>query len=151
MRKVNKTMMHYRRTQIGWAVIVALDLSIVLIIVLMSLYEFSWIPVFVALVLGLCTFLFASLTVEIDEEYLTARFGPGLVRKTIPLRHIVGYQTVRSHWYEGWGIRRVSGGWMYNVSGLDAVELTLQDGSRFRIGTNDPQGLREAFQQVLGR
>jgi hypothetical protein len=128
-----------------------MDLSIALIIVLMALSEFNWIPVIVALVLGFGTFLFGSLTVEIDQEYLTARLGPGLIRKTIPLRQIVGYQMVRNHWYHGWGIRKIPGGWMYNVSGLDAVELQLQDGSKFRIGTNDPQGLTAAIGQILGR
>ena len=141
----------YRHIQVGWAVIVAMDLSIVTIIVVMALTEFSWTPVIVAFILGLATFLFASLTVEIDEEYLTARFGPGLVRKTIPLRLIVGYQAVRNHWYYGWGIRKVPGGWLYNVSGLDAVELRLQDGALFRIGTNDLPGLIEAIRGVLGR
>jgi hypothetical protein len=141
----------YRHTQIGWAIIVALDLSIVLIIVFLTLSEFNWAPLIVAVVLGLCTFLFASLTVEIDQEYLTARFGPGIVRKTIPLRLILSYQAVRNHWYNGWGIRKISKGWLYNVSGLDAVELQLQDGSKFRIGTDDPGGLMEAIGAVLGR
>jgi len=141
----------YRHTQVGWTIIVTMDLSIVMIIVLLAFTEFSWIPVIVALILGLATFLFASLTVEIDEEFLTVRFGPGLVRKTIPLRLIMVYQPVRNHWYHGWGIRKVPHGWMYNVSGLDAVELRLQDGSAFRVGTNDPQGLIRAIGQVLGR
>jgi len=141
----------YRHTQVGWTVIVAMDLSIVLIIVLLAVTEFSWIPVIVAFILGLATFLFASLTAEIDEEFLTVRFGPGLIRKTIPLRFIMGYQPVRNHWYHGWGVRKVPDGWMYNVSGLDAVELRLQDGSAFRLGTDDPQGLIEAIGQVLGR
>lgn len=141
----------YRHTQVGWAVIVAMDLTIVLIIVLLALTEFSWTPVIVAIILGLATFLFAFLTVEIDEEFLTIRFGPGLIRKTIPLRLIVGYQPVRNRWYHGWGIRKVPDGWMYNVSGLNAVELRLQDGSAFRVGTDDPQGLMAAIGQVLGR
>lgn len=39
---------------------------------------------------------------------------------------------------------------MYNVSGLDAVELVLRDGRRFRIGTNEPERLFEALQRKLG-
>jgi hypothetical protein len=141
----------YRRTQVGWVVIVSMDLAILLIIILVVFHEFSWTPVIVAFILGMATFLFASLTVEIDEEFLTVRFGPGLIRKSIPLRLIVGCQAVRNHWYYGWGIRKVPGGWMYNVSGLDALELRLQDGSIFRFGTDDPQGLMQAIGQVLGR
>ena len=141
----------YRRTQIGWVIIASIDLAITLIIVLMVLSEFSWPQVIVAFILGLAAFLFASLTVEVDEEFLTVRFGPGLIRKTIPLRYIVSYQPVRNHWYHGWGIRKVPGGWMYNVSGLDALEFRLQDGSVFCVGTGDPQGLFKAIGQVLGR
>jgi hypothetical protein len=147
----HKTMTYYHHTQIGYAIIIAVDLAIILIIALLLLYEFNWIPVIVLVFLGICTFLFASLTVEIDEEYLSVRFGTGLIRKTIALRHIVTYQNVRNHWYYGWGIRQISRGWMFNVSGLDAVELDLQDGKRFRIGTNDPQGLMAALRQTLGR
>jgi len=34
---------------------------------------------------------------------------------------------------------------LYNVSGLDAVELRLKTGEVRRIGTNDPQGLASAM------
>jgi len=144
-------MIRYRHTQVGWTIIMSVDLTAALIVVLLSLKGFNWIPLTVLFVLGGCTFLFASLTVAIDEEYLHARFGPGLIRKSIPLRLITAYQPVRSHWYEGWGIRQISKGWMYNVSGFDAVELQMQNGRRYRIGTNDPEGLIKALHQALGR
>ncbi len=35
---------------------------------------------------------------------------------------------------------------LYNVSGLDAVELKLKDGSVRRIGTDDAPGLTAALQ-----
>jgi hypothetical protein len=34
---------------------------------------------------------------------------------------------------------------MWNISGLDAVEIEYKDGTRFRIGTADPQGLLNAL------
>jgi len=37
-------------------------------------------------------------------------------------------------------------GWrLYNVSGLDAVELHLENGDIRRIGTGDPKGLAAAL------
>jgi hypothetical protein len=36
---------------------------------------------------------------------------------------------------------------LYNVSGLDAVELKLKSGEVRRIGTDNPQGLAAALQQ----
>ena len=35
---------------------------------------------------------------------------------------------------------------LYNVSGLDAVELRLKSGDIRRIGTDDPQGLAAALE-----
>lgn len=37
-------------------------------------------------------------------------------------------------------------GWLFNVSGLDAVELELINNRRFRIGTDEPQRLIAAIQ-----
>ena len=43
------------------------------------------------------------------------------------------------------GIRLTRHGWMWNISGLDAVELEYKDGKKFRIGTNQPQKLCQAI------
>ena len=58
-------------------------------------------------------------------------------------------RAVRNKWIYGWGIRRLPGGWMYNVWGLDAIELDLVSGKRFRIGTDDPDGLLAAITAVV--
>ncbi len=52
---------------------------------------------------------------------------------------------VRNSWWYGWGVRKVPGGWMYNVWGYDAIELELASGKVFRIGTDDPDGLLAAL------
>jgi len=49
---------------------------------------------------------------------------------------------VRNHWWNGFGIRMGSGFRLYNVSGLDAVELHLKSSDIRRIGTDDPQDWR---------
>jgi hypothetical protein len=60
-----------------------------------------------------------------------------------PARHLEA--VVRNHWWNGFGIRMRSGFRLYNVSGLDAVELQLKSGEIRRIGTDDPQALVEAL------
>jgi len=55
---------------------------------------------------------------------------------------------VRNRWWYGWGIRWTPRGWLYNVSGLAAVELTLTDGRRLRIGIDEPERLCEAIAQA---
>jgi hypothetical protein len=92
--------------------------------------------------------LFSSLTIEIDRRQLRCFFGPGLIRRTIPLNAIVSELPVRNRWYHGWGVRLIPTGWMFNVSGLDAVELVLASGSRFRIGTDRPAEVIEALRRA---
>jgi hypothetical protein len=36
-------------------------------------------------------------------------------------------------------------GWLWNVSGLEAVELHMTNGTNFLVGTNEPHRLLEAL------
>jgi hypothetical protein len=100
-------------------------------------------------VLALMMPLFGWLTVTVDEEAVTARFGIGLLRKKVWLRDIKSAKRVRNKWWYGWGMRMGPWGWMYNVSGLDAVEIELKNGGRFRIGTDEPEELVSAIRSSL--
>jgi hypothetical protein len=51
--------------------------------------------------------------------------------------------------FYGWGIRWIPGGWLWNVSGLDGVELVLVNNRRFRVGTDEPEQLAAAIQGAL--
>lgn len=90
-------------------------------------------------------FLFSSLTVTVDRETVEVRFGPGLIRKRFDTGRIVGATPVRNKWWYGWGIRLTPHGWLFNVAGLDAVELLMGDGRTYRIGTDEPQALAAAI------
>jgi hypothetical protein len=56
---------------------------------------------------------------------------------------------VRNPWYYGWGIRITPDGLLYNVSGTRAVEITLTDGSKLRLGTDEPEALCQAIRSWL--
>jgi hypothetical protein len=88
-----------------------------------------------------CGWLFHSLTIEIDDRELRWRFGPGWIHKSIPLNEIASARAVRTNFIEGWGIHLSRFGWLYNVSGRDAVAITLKDGKRFALGTDDAPSL----------
>jgi hypothetical protein len=96
-------------------------------------------------------FLFHSMTVEIGQGELRISLGVGLIRKRVPLREIATAKTVRNKWWYGWGIRLTPHGWMFSVSGYDAVEITLQDGRGYRIGTDEPHKLHSAIESALQR
>ncbi|MHB1319881.1 MAG: hypothetical protein ACYCYF_14805 [Anaerolineae bacterium] len=93
--------------------------------------------------------LMHSLTVAIDERRLTARLGPGLIRRSVELADIRSARRVRNAWYYGWGLRVTTRGPLWRVSGLDAVELDLPKG-RWLIGTDDPEELLATIQRSTG-
>ncbi len=88
----------------------------------------------------------ARLTVVVDDRSVTTFFGWGWPRRHIELAGIDGASHVRNSWWHGWGIRKVSRGWMYNIAGRDAVELSLRSGRVFRIGTDRPKELLAAIE-----
>ncbi|MGA9115714.1 MAG: hypothetical protein WB626_02955 [Bacteroidota bacterium] len=141
--------MTYRHTQWGSVIIIAVLASLFAAVVLLSVRGAAHpAPVIPILLLSgvVLLLLFSSLTVEIRDGALTCRFGVGLIRRTIPLAEIAEARAVRNSWLVGWGIRWVPGSyWLWNVSGLQAVELLLRDGSRFRIGTDEPEELVRAL------
>ena len=69
----------------------------------------------------------------------------GLICKKVPLAEIAECEPIRIRWWYGWGIHLTPYGWLYNVSGLDAVAITLRDGRKFALGTDDPEGLVAAI------
>ncbi|MDS4058997.1 MAG: hypothetical protein RKP73_10560 [Candidatus Contendobacter sp.] len=135
----------YRHTQFGAVVVGSLAASA---LVLAGLGLANHDPVFTwggPILMGSAALLFHNLTVEIDGTWLRFRFGVGLIRKRIPLAEIVAVQPVRNSWLYGWGIHRTPHGWLYNVSGREAVEITLTSGKRFRLGTDEPRRLAQVL------
>jgi hypothetical protein len=105
-----------------------------------------WPSVAVMVVLIAVEVVFKSLTVEVSEQELRWYFGPGFWSYRLPLDQVETVAVVRNHWWNGFGIRMRPGFRLYNVSGLDAVELRLKSNEVRRIGTDDPQGLAQALQ-----
>jgi len=152
----------YKHTQTGTLIIWIMGLAILVsILAAMIIPHYPalgrWITGFTVVVLAVCLFLFSSLTIEIDEENLAFWFGPGFIRKRIPIDQIVDCRVVRNKFWHGWGIRNYGTRWycncgeewLYNVSGLDAVELELDSGKKLRIGTDQPAQLRDAISTVI--
>lgn len=92
---------------------------------------------------------FGSLTVAIDHAELRWHFGPGVWRKRLPLSDIASIEVTRTRFWEGWGIRWTSRGWLYNVAGLDAVLVRRRDGKAVLIGSDEAQRLAAALESAL--
>ncbi len=140
---------HYHHTQIGYLIIAVFVFFCIFLVLLMVYHGFNWIGFIVLIFLAICLALFATLTVSIDNDALEIRFGIGLIRKRFSLKDIVSCQVVKNPWYYGWGVRLTPHGWLYNVSGFDAVEITMRDGKKYRIGTDVQKELEQAIRRAL--
>jgi len=143
-------MTRYKHTQIGYVTAGA-----GLVGTLVSYYAFlaeygtlGWFGSIMTGGLGVITILFSTLTVEVSDETLRFYFGPGFWTKRIPLRDIEHAEVVRNRVFYGWGIRYTFDGWLYNVSGLDAVKLRVRGWGTLRIGTDEPHELKRALEQA---
>lgn len=140
----------YNHTQIGWLTLILLGIGILLTGYFGTLYS-NWIALLVLGVLMICVILFASLTVIVNDNSVEIKFGVGLIRRKFSLQKIESYTVVRNRWWYGWGIRKIPKGWLFNVSGLDAVELSMRNGKVYRIGTDEPQKLSGLIQRKLNK
>ncbi|MBI3693336.1 MAG: hypothetical protein HY238_00640 [Acidobacteria bacterium] len=91
-----------------------------------------------------------ELRTEVQDDELAVHFFLLWKPKRIPLRNIrscraVTYSPIRE--YGGWGIRRGRRGWAYNVSGDRGVELELDGGKFFLVGTQRPEELVGAIEK----
>ena len=101
--------------------------------------------------LVLVAWAFSSLTIEVNDQELVSYFGPGVWRKRVPLSDIAAATRTASTPFEGWGIRITPRGMLYNVSGLDDVEIGLAGGESFRLGTDEPDRLVAAIEEHMHR
>ena len=95
----------------------------------------------VGFILFLVLLFFSSMKVSVDQSKLILSYGIGLLRFDFLLADIVSVRTVRNKWWYGWGIHLTPHGWLFNVAGLEAVELTMTSGKKYRIGTAEPENL----------
>jgi hypothetical protein len=150
----------YKHTQIGY-----LMLSVTLAV----LVFFAWLQITaraeppsyysgpnfaVTAIMALILFILASfttLTTSIDENLLRIKFGYGIFAKKFPINQIVSVQSVKNHWYYGWGVKVWFWPymWIYNVSGFDAVEIIMRNGKIYRIGTDTPGELEAAIKRAI--
>jgi hypothetical protein len=138
-------MLPYRHTQAGTLVLAALAVPVAVIAIVSALVGLEPVSLAVAVILLACAFLFGSLGVEVAGAELRLWFGVGLIRRRFPVAEIRRATRVRNRWWWGWGIRRLPRGWLYNVSGLEAVELEMADGRVHRVGTDRPEELLTAL------
>ena len=143
-------MIAYRHTQVGWYILIPVVITVILSGIFGIIYAIPYLCI-LSIALLITVILFSTLTVSIEERRIQIAFGIGIIRKGFLFENIQSASLVRNRWWYGWGIRFIGTGWLFNVSGLDAVELAMKNGKSYRIGTDEPQKLLEQIQSRLGK
>lgn len=138
--------MAYQHTQVGYGMaVISLGLAAIVAVIARSPDSFG----VMCLLVGIAATMFSTLTTAVDAEAVRVRFGPiGLIRTRVALADITAARAMRTSPVSGWGMRYVRHGRLWNLWGLDAVELQLKNGTRFLIGTDEPQALVQALRHV---
>jgi hypothetical protein len=155
--------MKYQHTQVGKIILAIVILSLVASILSITVEDFStyapdWMDTTNWDVIGIVivTFVYiillnmALLTIRVDKTNVSWHFGFGFPRNSLAIADIETVKAVRNKWWYGFGIRRVfSGATIYNVEGLDAVELTTSEGKKIRLGSDDPKRLLKTIAALI--
>ena len=124
-------LMFYHHTQRGTLMLIVLLIAAVMFALigfqnLSSAGPGRWFAFAGAVGFAVLTWIFSSLTADVDAQELRWHFGPGIWTYRVPLDDIESVRVVRNSWWNGFGIRMRPGFRLYNVSGLDAVRASTQ-------------------------
>lgn len=88
---------------------------------------------------------FRSLMVTVTPSEVELAYSLGWPSKRIERSRITSVEPLQIPWWNGGGMHLISRGWIWNIWGIETVQLTFSDGSRLLIGTDDPEGLTSAL------
>jgi hypothetical protein len=142
----------YEHRQVGWITVIALFAIAVLICVAAAIsapsertLSYSLVPIVLVVAA-----LFSTLTVRVTDKRMMWYFGVTGIGRSVALTEIASIRAIKTSILEGWGIHLTWHGWVWNVSGFNAVQIILRSGTRFAVGTPNPQAVIDAVQSARG-
>jgi hypothetical protein len=148
--------MNQKFTQTGTFSILVFSVILILLIALLFLLPdsgtlFPIIMTVIILVLVLCLLAFYKLTININDTDLSFSMGIGFLNKKFSINDIEYCKSVRNPWWYGMGIHLTPRGWLYNVSGIYAVEIGFKNKKKIRIGTDKPEEISQIINGLIGK
>ena len=145
----------YEERQIAWYLIIIFD-SIFLLMLLAYVYEWGDHPIslvglsiYTIIYLSIAA-LFYQMKTQVFADKIIVSFGIGWIKKTISIKKLESVEQVRNKWYYGWGIKIIKNGMLYNINGLDAVELKFKNKKAVvRIGSQHSTRLKSEIEYLI--
>ena len=148
-------MIKYKKFQFGWIVVVVF---IIFIVWMTFAYIHQWGNnpidvygyIFFMTLFGGILLTFYGITIIVTDKQLKIKFGIGVYTKKIDLVTINSVSVVKTPICNGYGIRILTNGLLFNVSGKHAIEIKLKKKKDvIQIGTNDWEKLKDAVEKSL--
>lgn len=96
--------------------------------------------------------MFGHLQIKLDRDSLQWQFGfLGWPKWNLRVQEIRHVEVCETHWYEGKGIRFTREGMLYNAAGRGAVRIVKNDGTRLRLGSDEPEVLCERIKAAMAQ
>jgi hypothetical protein len=148
-------MMGYRHSQIGWTItIVMLAVLGLLLWAAGRAGAVSTLGEILTAMFVILAILFCTLNATVDDEQVRISFGPGLVRRRVPLTDIESCEVFHLPWWAiTYGNRMNLKGsrQLWRVSGKWTVDLKLTGGREMYIGTDQPEALAAVIASAMAR
>ena len=138
---------YYKKTQTGILIIVTFFIALLILIIFRAALPPSLLPIFIITV-AFIVILFYSLTIKVTDKKLIIYFGPGLIKFSFEISKITSCTPLENPITYGWGIKKIPGGWLFNVTGLKVFEITLNNGKVYRIGSPEPEKVCEIIRRI---
>jgi hypothetical protein len=149
-------MVRYRKFQFGWTIVI-IYLLVIIWMTFAYIHQWGNNPVdtpgyiFFMVLFGGILLGFYGMTVIVTDKQIKIKLGIGLYTKKIDLSSIRSVNTLTYPFYSGFGIRIISNGLMYNVSGRHAVEIKFKNKKNvILIGSADWEKLRDTIEKSIG-
>ena len=148
-------MIKYRRFQFGWVITI---IFLIVIVWMTFAYVNQWGNnpidkygyIFLIILFGGILLVFCSMAIIVTDKQIKIKLGVGFYTKKIDLSTIRSVNTMTYPFYCGYGIRIVSNGLLFNVSGRHAVEIKFKNKKNvILLGTNDWEKLRDIIDESI--
>ena len=104
----------------------------------------------VSLIIFIALLFFYKLTIIIDDTYISFKLGIGLFGKKYRIDDLKSCKPVKNSIFFGIGAKMLPNGWLFNVSGLKAIELSFKNKkSIIRIGTDKPEEIADIVSKLI--
>ncbi len=109
----------------------------------------EWFTLALVLGLGLLAVIFSSMTIRVTPDGVEWWLGLPILKRRVRMSEIASVSAGKVGWLTGLGIRTDGRNVTWIVSGRSVVILTLVDGRKTRLGSNEPERVVEAIRQSM--